>query len=51
MVWMLYCDTTALRAVRLMSAMAPSVCDCAPLAVIGRLRNVLSESICTAASA
>ena len=42
---MLYCETTALRAARLMSAIAPSVCAGAPGAVIGRFFSALSESI------
>ena len=46
MLWMLYCETTALSVVRLMSAIAPSVCGGAdPAAVIGRFCSALSESI------
>jgi hypothetical protein len=43
---MLYCDTTALRVERRISAIAPSVWGVAvPAAVIGMLRSALSESI------
>ena len=43
---MLYCETTALRVVRLTSAMPPSICDCGlPAAVIGSACSALSESI------
>ena len=46
MVWMSYCDTTALEVVRLMSAMPPRIGDCAlPTAVIGSACSALSESI------
>ena len=42
---MLYCDTTAGRTTRSMSAIAPSVCPDAPGAVSGRFFSALSESI------
>ena len=43
---MLYCETTAERAVRSIFAIAPSVCELAPFAVIGRFLSVFSESLC-----
>src|SRR3981081_2384887 len=45
MAWMLYCETTALLATRLMSEIAPSVCDAAPVAVMGRFRRAVNVSI------